>query len=58
MNKQESCMWEEIQFPKWWGDERFHASHRSKLLFKYPEFYSKYGWTEPNNLEYFWPSKI
>jgi len=57
MSKQESCIWEETKFPAWWGDDRFHSSHRSKLLFKDPKFYCRYGWTEPNNLEYFWPSK-
>jgi hypothetical protein len=36
--------------------DAFHASHRSNLLRKDPSFYFKYGWTEPNNLPYVWPT--
>ena len=43
--------------PKWFGDERFHASHRSNLLRKDYGHYSKFNWTESNDLPYFWPSK-
>lgn len=42
--------------PNWLGDESFHASHRSNLLRKSSEWYSKFGWTEPDNLEYVWPN--
>ena len=42
--------------PPWLGDETFHASHRSNLLRKDPEFYGKYGWTEPHNQQYLWPT--
>lgn len=45
----------EIVIPPWLNDEDFHASHRSNLLRKDPEFYGKYGWTEPNDLPYVWP---
>lgn len=41
--------------PPWWGREDFHASHRSNLLRKAPEHYSKYGWAEPPDLPYVWP---
>ena len=44
-----------LEFPWWLGDEEFHASHRSNLLRKDPEFYGRYGWTEPDNLPYVWP---
>lgn len=44
-------------YPLWLGNEQFHASHRSNLLRKNKEFYSKYGWTEPDNLPYVWPVK-
>jgi len=47
-----------IHIPLWLGNEEFHASHRSNLLRKNPEHYSKFGWTEPNNLPYYWPTKI
>lgn len=43
-------------YPKWMGDEAFHASHRSNLLRKDPEFYGKYGWVEPSYLPYIWPT--
>lgn len=42
--------------PSWLGDFAFHASHRSNLLRKDPKFYGKYGWVEPNNLPYIWPT--
>jgi hypothetical protein len=45
------------ELPPWVGNERFHASHRSNLLRKDRDYYSKFGWTEPDNLEYVWPSK-
>lgn len=45
----------EIVMPSWFGLEKFHASHRSKLLSKLPEYYGHFGWTEPDNLEYYWP---
>ena len=41
--------------PAWWDDERLHASHRSNLLRKDPEWYGKFGWSEPPDLPYFWP---
>lgn len=44
-----------LEVPPWLGREDFHASHRSNLLRKDPEFYSVYGWSEPDNLEYVWP---
>jgi len=40
--------------PAWLGGP-IHASHRSNLLRKDPEHYGQFGWTEPNNLPYFWP---
>lgn len=41
--------------PPWLGDEAFHASHRSNLLRKYPDWYSQWGWTETDDLPYVWP---
>lgn len=43
--------------PKWLGDEAFHASHRSNLLRKDPDYYGQFGWSEPHDLEYVWPVK-
>ena len=42
--------------PPWLGDPDFHASHRSNLLRKNPEWYGRFGWTEPPTLEYIWPT--
>ena len=41
--------------PPWLGDESFHASHRSNLLRKAPDYYAQYGWSEPADLPYVWP---
>jgi hypothetical protein len=45
-----------IIFPPWFGNKKFHASHRSNLLRKDKEFYSKFGWKEKDNLDYVWPT--
>lgn len=47
----------EIKFPSWFGDEKFHASHRSNLLRKDKEHYGKFGWKAKDNLGYEWPTK-
>lgn len=41
--------------PHWMGYEPLHASHRSSLLRKDPEFYGRYGWAEECDLPYVWP---
>ena len=41
--------------PPWLGDKAFHASHRSNLLRKDPEWYGQFGWSEGPDLEYVWP---
>lgn len=41
--------------PPWLGDEQFHASHRSNLLRKDPEYYGKFDWSESPDLPYVWP---
>lgn len=46
-----------ISFSNWFGYNKFHASHRSNLLRKNSSHYSKFGWTEPDNLSYYWPTK-
>jgi len=43
-------------YPEWLGDKYFHASHRSNLLRKDYEYYSQFGWTEPIDIEYVWPT--
>lgn len=42
--------------PAWVGDKAFHASHRSNLLRKDPEWYGQFQWSEPTTLEYVWPT--
>jgi hypothetical protein len=46
-----------VVLPPWLGDERMHASHRSNLLRKEPDFYGKYEWKESPDLPYFWPHR-
>lgn len=43
--------------PPWLGDHEFHSSHRSNLLRKNFDWYSKFGWTEPIDLPYVWPTQ-
>lgn len=43
------------KLPAWLGNAEFHASHRSNLLRKDYVFYGQFGWSEPNDLPYFWP---
>lgn len=41
--------------PPWLGDEQFHRAHRSNLLRKDRDHYSRY-WTDvPDDLPYQWP---
>jgi hypothetical protein len=44
------------KFPQWFGMEVFHAAHRSNLLRKDAAYYGQFGWTEPHDLPYIWPS--
>jgi len=43
-----------ITQPLWLGSQDFHDSHKSNLLRKDSEFYGKYNWNVPNDLEYVW----
>lgn len=47
----------QIVLPKWFGNEKFHSSHRANLLKKEPEFYSKYKWSENPLDPYVWMDK-
>ena len=46
---------EDVVMPEWLGRGDFHASHRSSLLGKMPEWYGHFGWTEEPGLPYVWP---
>lgn len=41
--------------PRWLGNQEFHDSHKSNLLRKFPEYYSRYGWDVESDLPYVWP---
>jgi hypothetical protein len=41
--------------PRWLGNAALHASHRSNLLRKDPDWYGRFGWAEPADLPYVWP---
>lgn len=43
------------EMPHWFGDNKFHMSHRANLLRKDPTYYSKFNWTESSDLCYYWP---
>jgi len=46
---------EPVEMPPWFGEEEFHASHRSNLLRKDAEWYGRFGWDERDQLPYVWP---
>ena len=46
-----------IILPKWFGNQKFHASHRNNLLKKEIKHYGKFSWTESDDLEYIWPEE-
>lgn len=43
--------------PNWLGYDRLHASHRSNLLRKDAKHYRQFGWQEPADLPYWWPTQ-
>lgn len=43
--------------PNWFGNKDFHNSHKSNLLRKDYDYYSRYNWNVPDNLSYVWPVK-
>lgn len=46
----------DVVFPSWLGDPALHASHRSNLLRKDPNWYGQFGWREGPDLPYVWPA--
>ncbi|NBR35827.1 MAG: cytoplasmic protein [Chitinophagales bacterium] len=42
--------------PSWFGDDKFHDSHKSNLLRKNPIHYSQFNWGVADDLEYYWPA--
>lgn len=41
--------------PDWWGRKEIHDSHRSRLMQKDYDYYIKFGWKVPLDLDYVWP---
>jgi len=44
-----------VVLPRWLENRRFHNSHRSNLLRKFPEHYRQYWPRLTNDLPYVWP---
>ena len=46
----------DIEMPPWFGIDAFHSSHRSRLVFKKPDYYrDKLGWGDSPVEPYLWP---
>jgi len=45
----------DIVWPSWLGNERFHSSHRASLLYKKYDWYKQFNWIEEPKIEYVWP---
>lgn len=43
-----------VVYPAWFGNNQFHAAHRSNLLRKDKNFYGRFGWKETPDLPYIW----
>ena len=46
----------ELSYPDWLGSKNFHDSHKSALLYKNFEYYSKFNWNVNPCLNYIWPN--
>ncbi|MDD3149598.1 MAG: MSMEG_6728 family protein [Candidatus Gastranaerophilales bacterium] len=44
-----------IKLPPWFGNEKFHKSHREALLFKNFDYYYRYFYNEKPQIQYYWP---
>lgn len=54
----QSFYWQfEAYIPPIWLTDEFSSYHRSTLLYKDPEWYGQFGWTEEPKYEYLWPTK-
>jgi hypothetical protein len=48
---------DELELPRWIGDDELHRSHQSNLIRKDPAFYGPLFPGVPPDLPYIWPSK-
>jgi hypothetical protein len=46
-----------IVLPSWFGNKKFHDSHKSNLLRKNPEHYFEFSKEVQDDLNYVWPCK-
>ena len=53
-NMKHEVITDDIVYPHWLGNEKFHSSHRANLLRKDREYYSQFGWKENSELPYIW----
>jgi hypothetical protein len=45
----------ETPMPSWFGNDKYHSSHRANLLRKDPIWYGQFGWTDNPSTPYYWP---
>ena len=43
-----------LEYPIWLGNDKLHISHKSNLLRKMAEHYSKYNWKVESDIPYYW----
>jgi hypothetical protein len=48
---------DQLELPRWIGDEELHRSHQSNLIRKDPDWYGPLFPGVPADLPYIWPSK-
>ena len=53
-NMKHEVITNDIVYPNWLGNEKFHSSHRANLLRKDYNYYSQFGWSENSELPYIW----
>lgn len=44
-----------LKYPPWFGNDKFHSSHRSMLLMKDYDYYKQFRWNEEPGQGYYWP---
>jgi hypothetical protein len=54
-NMKREVILNEVEYPPWLGNNKFHASHKSNLVRKFPEHYRKYFPNVSLDLPYAWP---
>jgi hypothetical protein len=54
-NMKYEAIFGEVEYPPWLGNDKFHDSHKSNLVRKFPEHYCKYFPNVDADLPYAWP---